>query len=399
MAVNKESQLFKKPAYRWRIIFVTFVALTTGLVSVYSFLQLRSNVDTTPPVKQRKIAPARVAITALGRIQPQGEITKLSPPSSLSGVRVEKLLVKEGEEVAEGEVVAFLEGYARSKAALQQAKDKVEIAQAKLEQIKAGAKKGDIDAQKATISQLQSQLKGEIAAQQATVTRLQAQLANAQTENDRYQRLYQQGAISSSTADTKRLQMSTQQQQLLEAQAALKRTVNTINDQINQAKAKLVSIAEVRPVDVQAAQTEVKSAITAVEQAKADYDLTYVVSPISGKVLKVRTKSGEVSGNDGIVDIGKTSQMMVFAEVYQTDISKVRLGQKAIISSTAFPKKLRGTVSKIGLQVDRQNVLSVNPEADTDRRVIQVKILIDDPEDSKQVEGLTNLQVDVAIQI
>jgi HlyD family secretion protein len=399
MGVNKESPLFKKPAYRWRMIFATSLALTTGLVSLYTFLQLRSNVETPPSVKHSKITPARVAITALGRIQPQGEITKLSPPSSLSGVRVEKLLVKEGEEVTEGEVVALLEGYARSKAALQQAKDKVQISQAKLEQIKAGAKKGDIDAQKATISQLQSQLKGEIAAQQATIARLQAQLNNAQTENDRYQQLYQQGAISSSTADTKRLQVSTQQQQLLEAQAGLKRTISTINDQINQGKAKLVSIAEVRPVDVQEAEAEVKSAITAVQQAKADYDLTYVASPINGKVLKVHTKTGEVSGNDGIVDIGQTSQMMVFAEVYQTDINKVHAGQKAIITSTAFPRKLQGTVSKIGLQVDRQNILSVNPEADTDRRVIQVKILIDKPEDSKLVEGLTNLQVDVAIQI
>jgi len=398
MTVDKKSLFYGKPAYRWRMILVISVALTTGLASLYSFSLLRSHVE-TPPVKPIKTAPARVAITALGRIQPQGEVIKLSPPSSQNGVRVEKLLVSEGDEVESGQVVAWLEGYARSKAALQQAVDKVQIAQAKLEQVKAGAKTGDIDAQKATIAQLKSQLKGEVPAQQATIARLQAELTNAQTENNRYQQLYQQGASSASVADSKRLQMNTVQQQLTEAQASLDRTVNTIKDQINEAQAKLVSIREVRPVDVQEAEAEVKSAITAVKQAKADYNLTYLVSPISGKVLKVHTKTGEVSSSEGIIDLGKTSQMMVFAEVYQTDINKVHLGQKATITSTAFPEKIRGTVSEIGWQVDRQNILSVNPEADTDRRVIRVKIRIDNPAHSKQVAGLTNLQVDVAIQI
>ncbi len=398
MTVDKKSLFYRKSAYRWRMILVISVALTTGLASLYSFSLLRSRVE-TQPVKLIKTAPVRVAITALGRIQPQGEVIKLSPPSSQNGVRVEKLLVSEGDEVESGQVVAWLEGYARSKAALQQAADKVQIAQAKLAQIKAGAKTGDIDAQKATIAQLKSQLKGEIPAQQATIARLQAELANAQTENNRYQQLYQQGASSASIADTKRLQMNTVQQQVTEAQASLARTVNTIKDQINQANAKLVSIREVRPVDVQEAEAEVKSAITAVKQAKADYDLTYLVSPISGKVLKVHTKTGEVSSSEGIIDLGKISQMMVFAEVYQTDINKVHLGQKAIITSTAFPEKIRGTVSEVGWQVDRQNILSVNPEADTDRRVIRVKIRIDNPAQSKEVAGLTNLQVDVAIQL
>jgi HlyD family secretion protein len=91
--------------------------------------------------------------------------------------------------------------------------------------------------------------------------------------------------------------------------------------------------------------------------------------------------------------------MSVIAEVYQTDIQKVRPGQKAVITSTAFSKKLQGTVSEIGLLVDRQSILSINPGADTDRRVIQVKIRIDNPADSELVAGLTNLQVDVAIKI
>jgi HlyD family secretion protein len=338
-------------------------------------------------------------VTGLGRLQPQGEVTKLFAPSSQTGVRVEKQLVNEGDEVRAGQILALLEGYARSRAALQQALDKVQIAQAQLAQVKAGAKPGDINAQKAAIARLESQLTGEVATKQATIARLEAELENAQTENNRYQQLYREGAISASTADSKRLQQQTVQQQLTEAKANLNSTVNTISDQLNEAKAKLGSIKEVRVVDVKLAEAEVQSAITAVQQAKADYNLTYLKSPIDGRILKVHAKTGEVSSNQGIVEIGKTSQMYVLAEVYQTDIGKIRIGQKATITSTAFPKKIKGTVTEIGLQVDRQNILSVNPAADTDRRIIEVKIRIDDPADSQRVAGLTNLQVDVAIHI
>lgn len=398
METDKESQLYKKPSHWGRIILLASVALATGLVSTYSISKLQSNVQ-TQPVKPVKITRAKIAVTALGRLQPQGEVTKLFPPSSLSGVRVEKLLVKEGEEVEAGQVVALLEGYGRTRAALQQAVDKVQISQARLAQVKAGAKTGDIDAQKAAIARLESQLNGEVNTQQAAIARLEAELQNAETENNRYQQLYQQGAISASTADSKRLQQNTVQQQLTQAKANLNSTVNSINSQLKEAKAKLGSIKEVRPVDVQLAEAELKSAVTAVNQAKADYDLTYLKSPIDGRILKVHTKTGEVNTNEGVVEIGKTSRMMVLAEVYQTDIKKVRLGQKATITSTAFPGQIQGTVSEIGLQVDKQNILSVNPATETDRRVVQVKIQLDKPADSKRVAGLTNLQVDVAIRI
>ncbi|MEC4818860.1 MAG: ABC exporter membrane fusion protein [Scytonema sp. PMC 1069.18] len=397
MSADKENQLYTKPNYRWQILLAALIASGIGLVFFYSFSK-REQVP-IQPVTAPKTAPAKSAIAALGRLQPQGQVSKLFPPSSLTGVRVDKLLVEEGDEIKAGQVIAWLEGYGRARAALQQAADKVQVAQAQLAQVKAGAKTGDIEAQKATITRLQAQLNGEIATQQATIARLQAELENAQTENNRYQQLYREGAIAASTADSKRLQLQTVQQQLKEAKANLESSVNALKEQIQEANAKLNSIKEVRPTDVQLAQAEVQSAITAVQQARADYELTKLTSPISGKVLKVHAKTGEVNSQDGIVEIGNTSQMYVLAEVYQTDISNVRLGQKATITSTAFPGTIQGTVSDISLQVDRQNILSINPTAETDRRVIPVKIRIDNPKDSQRVSGLTNLQVDVAIQL
>ena len=403
MAVNKKRQLFSLIALKWRIILATSLTLATGLVSLSIFHQLKINSHTQSfaitTVSKSKPIPVKVAVTALGRLQPQDKITYLSAPNSINGVRVEKLLVKEGDNVKKGQVLAYVENYARSQAAIQQAFDKLLIARTKLAQVQAGAKTGDINAQKATITRLNSQLKGDIAAQSATITRLHAEVINTQKESDRYQQLSKDGAVSASIFDSKKLALQITQQQLKEAKATLKRTQDTLEDQLKEGRFKLDSIQEVRTVDVELAKSEVKSAETAVKQAKTDHDLTYITSPIDGRILRIHARNGEVIGNSGFAEIGNTSKMQVLAEVYQTDIQNVRIGQKAIITSTTFPGKLQGTVREIGWQVDKQGIFSINPNSDADRRVIEAKISIDNPSDSQKISRLTNLQVDVAIQI
>ncbi|MDB9303515.1 MULTISPECIES: ABC exporter membrane fusion protein [Cyanophyceae] len=402
MAANKERLLLTKPLGRWRIILAASITLATGLVTFYSFSQNRFSPQvptSSANLPKATPTPVKLAVTALGRLQPEGEVTNLSAPNSVNGVRVEKTLVKEGEEVKDGQILAYLENYGRATTALQQALDQHEVAKARLAQVQSGAKPGDIAAQRAAIARLESQLKGDIAAQQATINRIQAEVDNAQSENNRYQQLYKDGAISASIADSKALQLKTVQQQLTEAKANLNRTQNTLQDQLKEAKARLNSISEVRTVDVELAKTEVNSAVTAIKQAQADQELTYLKSPINGQVLKIHAKTGEVINSSGFAEIGKISQMYVVAEVYQTDIQKVKVGQKATITSNAFPGKIQGTVSKIGWQIDRQSIFSLNPAADTDRRIVEVKISINDPADSQRVARLTNLQVDVAIQL
>lgn len=222
-------------------------------------------------------------------------------------------------------------------------------------------------------------------------------MRNAESENRRYQMLYQEGAISASDADAKRLRVDTVQQQLNEAKATQNRTVDTLQKQLTEARARLASIAEVRPTDIQAAQAEVEKAKTAVAQAQADLNLSIVRSPIDGQIIKIYTWPGEIIGNQGIAQIGRTDQMYVVAEVYETDIQKVRLDQPATITSNAFLGEIQGTVTDIGLQVTQQNIFTNNPGADTDNKVVEVKIRINNPADNQRVAALTNLQVEVLI--
>ena len=350
----------------------------------------------SPPVTPIEPIPEPTAVSALGRIEPAGEIIELSVSEAAEGSKVEQLLVERGDRVKQGQLVAVLDSYKRRQAALESAEADVQIAQANLERVKAGAKQGDINAQKSAVTLLEVELRGQIAAQEAEIARLAAELNNAEVEYRRYQQLFQNGAISASERDTRRLRVDTFQQQLKQAQETLNRTIETTKVQSNEAEARLDSVAEVRPVDVQVAQAELEQAKAAVQQAYEAVALTEVRSPLNAQVLDVNVRPGEVVQNGGIISLGQTEQMYVVAEVYETEVEKIRLGQRTIITGSAFAEELRGEVSQIGLEVKQQNVFESDPLVDTDNKVVEVKIKLF-PESSQRVTALSNLQVQVII--
>ena len=398
--VHKEKQSFTNPVSWLSITLAITTALTTATVSLYSLSKFNFESKSNVRVPIRNYTPIATAIAALGRLEPEGGIIHLSAPNSQGGgVRVAKLLVKKGDKIRQGQVVAILDSYTPNIAALEKAKQQVEVAQASVKRVEAGAKQGDIYAQKATIARLDAELRGETYAQKATIARLEAEFNNAETEHQRYQKLYQDGAISASDGDTKRLRRDTLQQQINEAKASLNRTVETLQKQLNEAQARLNSIVEIRPTDIQAAQADVNSAKASVKQAQAELDFSSIRSPIDGQILKINAWPGEIIGNNGIAELGRTQQMYVVAEVYETDIKKVRLGQSVVITSDAFTGKIQGTVTDIGLQVGKQNIFNNNPGADTDNKIINVKIRIDKLTDNQRVAALTNLQVQVLIKV
>ena len=424
-------QIISKPSHKLIGVVAVATVVTAG-ISWYGISQtgLLSSSETAVV----EVPPAVKKVTALGRLEPQGEIINLSAPLSLDGDRVTKLLVKEGDKVKAGDVIAILDSQKTLQDELLKAKEQVRMAEAKLAQVEAGAKTGEIRAQEATIARLKSEKTNQIAAQQATISRLQAERStelsaqratiaklqaevdNANVEYQRYQKLFTNGAVSNSLRDNKRLTLETakqqlnearanlyrihssRQQQLSEARVNLNRIQSSGSEQIKEAEANLNQISEVRPVDIRAAQTEVDNAKANLKQAKTNLEQSYIRAPIAGQILKIHTREGEQISNQGIAELGKTQQMMVVAEVYQTDIEKIKLAQKASIRGQAFSGEVQGEVAQIGLQINRQNVFSNQPGENLDKRVIDVKIRLN-PDDSKKVNGFTNLQVQTEIEL
>lgn len=407
------------------------MVLSLGLGLLITYKILKKQPTTQTPLPTPETLPEAVA--ALGYLEPEGEIIQLSAPAFMEGARIEQLLIKRGDMVKTGQIIAILDNSDRLSALLEEAQTQVKVAQARLEQVKAGAKQGEINAQKAkfeatkaelegqiatqkaNIASLKAELEGEKAAQKAVIQRIEAELNNANTECIRYESLYKDGAVSASQRDNICLEKETRTNQLKEAQASLtriitsreeqineakanlERTIATVKRQINQEEGTLEAVEEVRPVDIQLATAELVAAQKAVKSAQANLDLAYVRSPQNGQILEINTRPGEIVSNEkGIVTIGNTQQMFVTAEVYETDINRVKIGQSAIIKAEGIFADLKGTVEEIGLQIATKDILGTDPVADADARVVEVKIKIS-PEDSKKVAGLTNLQVNVII--
>jgi HlyD family secretion protein len=387
-------QFLEKSLGRFTLPVAIAGALTVGSLGTYVILQQRSPA-TPPPAAASQ--PVIATITALGRLEPQGEMIKVAAPMSGSDSRVDLLQVKAGDRVRRGQVIAVLNSRDRLQAALLQAQQQVRVAETKLAQVKAGAKSGDIAAQRSEIARLEAERTGNIDAQSAAVARLEAEVQNAQIEYQRYAGLYNSGAISASERDSKHLTLKTAQRQLQEATATLERTKTAQQDQVRAAEGTLDSIAEVRPVDVAAAQAEVEEAIAAQVQAQATLDQAYIRAPQDGQVLKIYTRPGEVISQDGIVEIGNTQQMVAVAEVYESDVPQIREGMRAQVISDSLPDELTGRVDEIGYKVLRQTIVNTDPSANTDARVVEVRIKLD-PASTAKVSKLTNLQVTVTIE-
>ncbi|HBB32533.1 MAG TPA: HlyD family secretion protein [Cyanobacteria bacterium UBA8803] len=392
-----ENKSFLKHSGRWTILVTVITSVVlSGAALYYAFQFQRSGSTLSNTVT---ITPQIKAVSALGHIRPEGEVIYLSAPSAVNqlGVsRVAQLLVKEGENVKNGQVIAILDNRENLRMVLNLAVEEVKVAQANLAKVKAGAKTGELEAQKATITSLEAEMQGQMAAQDQTIARLEAEFNNSKIEYQRYHGLFEDGAVTASQLDSKELMMETNQKQLNEAKVNRSRIAATFQQQIKAGRSTLNKIAEVSPTDVQVAQAEVNRALANVAKAKADLELAYIRSPINGQILKIHTRPGETVGNKGIVALGQTYRMNVVAEVYELDVSKLRVGQKATITSNAFPGELQGTVNQIGLQVNPQDVLSTDPTTDVDGRIVEVKISLSEA-DSQRVSSLTNLQVNVVI--
>ena len=130
-----------------------------------------------------------------------------------------------------------------------------------------------------------------------------------------------------------------------------------------------------------------------VAQAAVDKDTVH--APVAGQIIALHARAGERVGQDGIAEIGQTDAMFAVAEVYETDVARVRVGHRATMRSPALDGALTGKVDRIGLKVGKLDVQDVDPVARTDARVVAVRIKLDD---SARAARLSNLQVDVTIE-
>ncbi len=342
-----------------------------GLRLVMGWLNLQPGAGTSTPIAipapprpvGGTVPTAPKVVVGLGKLLPEGEVVTVAPPFGAGDARLAKLAVKEGDRVEQGAILAVLDNERPLLAALEAAKATVASREASLAQSRA--------------SVLAS--RGET---QAALSRAEATAANAVREFERIEQLRRSGFAADTTFELRRTAREEAAREVERLKATLSRYAGEIDAQ----------------PDVLVAARTLASARAEQERAAADLEKAYVRAPLATTVLTIHIQPGEKPGSVGIMNIGNIAHMKADVEVYQTQIGMVMVGDAVDITAEALARPLKGTVSRIGLEVGRQSLVDATPAANTDARVVKVTVALDAPS-SEAASRYTNLQVIARISV
>lgn len=363
--------------------------VTCGLLLVTAFVlvkSLRPAQNNLASVVSYDTIRSRVV--ARGRVEPDGGVIKIAAPV---GSTVASLAVKSGDWVKPNQILAYLNQYPEMQARLQLAQSRVQELEAKIKHEQA-LNQISVRQARSQVQQIDRPQALQIEAQEAVVRRLEIERTQAVQARDRHNQLYQQGAISRQEIDQKSL------------------VVSQATENLSQAKATLAQLISARRTTLDSAQTSVEQAtaqfalinqglVTAQQEqalAASQLEQTIIRAKQPGQVLQILAQPGEAVNAQGLLTLGNTQRMVTVAEVFETDVNLIRLGQKAQITSPALAQPLTGQVVQVGQLVFKNDVVGDDPTARTNARVVEVTLKLDQ---SQPVAQLSNMQVDVEIEV
>jgi HlyD family secretion protein len=341
--MTEKSQLLTKMGMlknRTTLAVCFVVILLTATLVVAS----RRSHESSQAVTAAPSTHAPELIAGPGRVEPQSEDIQIG--SELSG-RLKSVNVEEGDAIHRGQVLAELEN-ADYRAQVESSRANVVAKEATLRKVINGARRQERDEAWSSVNEAK------------------AVMENSQAELKRRQELFSAGVVSREELD----------RYLREADVAKAKY-----DEAVQQHALVDDRA--REEDRSFAEADLKLAQAQLEEAQARYEKTFIRSPIDGSVLRKHHRSGESVSNsstvpDPILTIGDNKTLRVRVDVDETDVSKVRLGQKAYVTADAFgSQKFWGRVVRVGQQLGPKNVRTDEPTEKVDTKILETLVELD----------------------
>jgi ABC exporter DevB family membrane fusion protein len=333
----------------------TVLAVGLGVFLLTASLMVASRRAHESAVASASAAANRspLMIAGPGRVEPYSEDIKIG--SELSG-RLKVVSSEEGDVIHRGQVLAELEN-ADYRAQVESARANVVAKQAVLRKVVNGARRQERDEAWSSVNEAK------------------AVMENAQSELHRRQELFSAGVVSREELDRygREADVAKAKYEAAVQQHAL------VDD-------------HAREEDRSLAEADLKLAEAQLEEAQARYEKTFIRSPIDGSVLRKHHRSGESVSNsstvpDPILTIGDRQTLRVRVDVDETDVSKVRVGQKAYVTADAFGKqKFWGHVVRVGQQLGPKNVRTDEPTEKVDTKILETLVELDSG--SKLPDGL-----------
>lgn len=314
------------------------------------------------------------AVAAEGKVVPLGGIVRVDAPRV--DALIHELLVKEGAWLEVGDPIAILHGLPLAEAEFAEAK--AGLAEAKV--VSEIAKKNELAAlaSEAKVEAVKQEAVSQNASAKAKIEKQIRHLNSILEDKDPPRR------------DRAEIEFNIKQLQLeLEELAANWPSILLrLDSEIALAKAR-TAIVKMESSQVAA---QVQAAEARVRTAEVRVNMLTVRAVQEGEVIDILAKPGERAGTAGILEMGNTRKMVVEAEVYLDDISKIEVGHVAKISGDGIEQYLEGKVTEIERTVARNALFDSDPSSFNDGRVIVVVIELSEA-DSAKAKTRINAQV------
>lgn len=145
---------------------------------------------------------------------------------------------------------------------------------------------------------------------------------------------------------------------------------------ISLAEAKRLAF-EQSEINVKRLSAEIALAQSELKVKEEELNNTHIVAPINGTVLKIYARPGERIGDKSVLDMADLTELDVVAEVYESDVLRIRIGQSACLHAVGFKRAYNAQVRELGFLVRKNDLNDTDPLADRDNRIIEVRLTIE----------------------
>jgi len=242
--------------------------------------------------------------------------------------RIIEVLVKEGDGVKAGQVIARIDAR-ETLAERRQTEAARDVAKAKYDEIVAGSRPQEIGQSKAGLEQ-----------SKAAMAQSQANVDNAEKNYERMRQLYQEGAISAAQRDDAKATYLMAKEALNAAQKG----TEGANEKLD------LVVAGSREENIRAAAAQVKQAEAALEGMALLNEYTRIVSPVDGVIALKNVNPGEViAAGQPLFSVVNCKEVWLNARIEETKIGKVKIGQTVDYTIDGYPgHSFTGTIFSVG---------------------------------------------------
>src|SRR5260370_1143418 len=141
-------------------------------------------------------------------------------------------------------------------------------------------------------------------------------------------------------------------------------------------------LAEIENDDYRAhAEATVATALAQLAEARAFLEKSYIRAPINGVILRKLRHNGEsvsTQFDSPIITMADDSVLRVRLDVDESDVSKLRVGQRAYVTAEAYgTHKFWGRVIRVGHILGKKNVRAYEPSEHVDTKILETLVELD----------------------